>query len=202
MWHLKKEVRNEVRDLTALAVSNIALTLYYTSNDLPPLPHFFSQYGIHTKPCFHRINCLCNISSLLLFQVTVGPCKLACFFCCKYLLISSNLFSRRFFKFTRTSFLIRHAFFVDIKRSLKSLNTSYIFASSAIFYGNQLLKYMMLWCLSNLLRLEKQVGICQMMWEAHWVKVLHWNERLMIQTLMGFQLGLETQLFSEAPCDV
>ena len=44
---------------------------------LPPLTPF--QYGIHTKPSLHLINCFCKISLLLLFQVAVGPCKLACF---------------------------------------------------------------------------------------------------------------------------
>ena len=50
LWHLEKEVRDEVRDLTALAGSNTTLTIYYTSNVLPPLTIFFTQYGIHTKP--------------------------------------------------------------------------------------------------------------------------------------------------------
>ena len=144
MWHLKKEVRNEVRDLTALAVSNIALTIYYTSNDLPPLPHFFSQYGIHTKPCFHRINCLCNISSLLLFQVTVGPCKLACFFCCKYLLISSNLFSRRFFKFTRTSFLITDMLFLLTLNEAWNPWIHYISLLLQLFFMG--INYFNIWC--------------------------------------------------------
>ena len=56
--HLKKEVRNKVRDLTALAGSNTTLTIYYTSNVPPPLNLFLSQYGIHTKPFLHLINCL------------------------------------------------------------------------------------------------------------------------------------------------
>ena len=46
LLHLKKEVRNEVKDLTALAGSNATLTMYYTSNFLPPLNLFLSQYGI------------------------------------------------------------------------------------------------------------------------------------------------------------
>ena len=50
--YLKKEVRNEVRGLTALAGSNTTLTIYYTSNVLPPWNLFLSQYGIHTKPFF------------------------------------------------------------------------------------------------------------------------------------------------------
>ena len=37
LWHLKKEVRNEVRFLTALAGSNITLTMYYASNIVPPI---------------------------------------------------------------------------------------------------------------------------------------------------------------------
>ena len=78
-WHHKKEVRNEIRDLLALAGSNTALTSYYTSNALPPLTLFLSQYEIHTNPFLHLINCLCNISSLLLFQVTVGPYKILVF---------------------------------------------------------------------------------------------------------------------------
>ena len=36
------------------------------------------QYGINTSPFLHLINCLCNISSSL-FQVMLGPCRLACF---------------------------------------------------------------------------------------------------------------------------
>ena len=77
LWYLKKEVRNEVRNLTALVGSNATHTVYYTSNVLPLLTFFVSWYGIHTKLFLHLINCLCNISSLL-FQVMVGPCKLAC----------------------------------------------------------------------------------------------------------------------------
>ena len=45
----------------------------------PTISLFFSQYGIHTKPFLRLFNCLCNIRSLL-FQVTVGPRKLTCFF--------------------------------------------------------------------------------------------------------------------------
>ena len=70
LWHLRKEVKNEVRDFTALIGSNTAL----------PLTLFRSQYRIHTKPFIHFINCFYNITSLSLFQVTVGPCKLACLF--------------------------------------------------------------------------------------------------------------------------
>ena len=79
LWHLKKEVANEVRDLNALAGSNTTLTIYYTSNVLLLLNLFLSQYGIHTKPFSYLINCLFNINLLLLFQVMVGLCKLACF---------------------------------------------------------------------------------------------------------------------------
>ena len=63
LWH-KKEARNEVRDLTALADSDLTLTIYYTSNVLWPLTLFLSQYGIHTKPILHLIDWLCNRSSL------------------------------------------------------------------------------------------------------------------------------------------
>ena len=77
VWHFRKEVGNEVRDLTALTGSNTTLTTY-TSNVLPPLTLFLSIYGIHAKPFLHLINCLCNISSLL-FQVAVGSCELVFF---------------------------------------------------------------------------------------------------------------------------
>ena len=86
LWHLKDEVSNEVRDLTALAGSNIALTTYYKSNVLPPVTLFLSSHGIITKSILHLIHCLSDITSLLFFQVTVVPCKLACFF---FLLLSS-----------------------------------------------------------------------------------------------------------------
>ena len=79
LWHLKKEVRNEVRDLTAWVDSNTTLTIYYTSNVLPLLTLFLSQYEIHTKLSLYLIRCSCNISLLLLFQVTVDPCKLTYF---------------------------------------------------------------------------------------------------------------------------
>ena len=46
--HLKKELRNRVMDLTAQAGSNTTQTICYTSNVLPPLNLFLSQYGIHT----------------------------------------------------------------------------------------------------------------------------------------------------------
>ena len=64
-------------ELTGLAGSNTSLTINYTSNVLPPLTLFFSECGIHTKRFLHLFNHLCSISSLL-FQVTLGPCKLAC----------------------------------------------------------------------------------------------------------------------------
>ena len=70
--YLKKERSHEV-DFFCMLI-NIKL-----SNVLPLLNLFLSQYGIHTKSFLHLINCLYNISSLLLFQVTVEPCKLACF---------------------------------------------------------------------------------------------------------------------------
>ena len=69
-FHLKKEVRNEVRDLTALTGSDTTLAIYCTSIALPPLTLFLSQCGIHTMPFLHLVNCFCNISSFL-FQVTV-----------------------------------------------------------------------------------------------------------------------------------
>ena len=49
-----------------------------------PTTFFCSQYGIHTKRFRHCINCLCDISLLVLFQVTVGPYKLT-FFILKWL---------------------------------------------------------------------------------------------------------------------
>ena len=58
---------------------------YYSYNLLyvqcSPTIDLFPQYGIHTKPFLHLINCLCNISSLS-FQVMVGPCKLTCYIPC------------------------------------------------------------------------------------------------------------------------
>ena len=48
--HLKKEVRNEVRDLTALAGSTTTLTIYYTFNVLTTSNLFLSQYEMHTEP--------------------------------------------------------------------------------------------------------------------------------------------------------
>ena len=80
LLYFKEEVWDEVRDLTALAGSNTTLTIYYTSNVLPPFTLFLSQFRIHTKLFLHLIICLCNISLLLLFQVTVGPCKFVCLF--------------------------------------------------------------------------------------------------------------------------
>ena len=78
LWHLKKEDRNEVTDLTALPGSKAGLTIHYTFNVLPPLTLFFSYYGIHAKPFLHLIVCI--TSSFLLFQVMIDPCKLACLF--------------------------------------------------------------------------------------------------------------------------
>ena len=74
----KKEVGNEVRDLTALAGSNTTLTVYYIHCAHTIDSFLLSQYEIHTKPFLHLINSLNNINLLLLFQVKVGPCKLAC----------------------------------------------------------------------------------------------------------------------------
>ena len=66
-------------DVTALAGSNTPLTIYYTSNVLLPLTLFHSQYGIHPKTFLHLINCLCNVSSLLLSQAMIGTIKLGCY---------------------------------------------------------------------------------------------------------------------------
>ena len=77
LWH-KKEVKNEIRDSVAPAGSNTAITVYCTSNVIPPVNLFLSQYEIQKRLLLHLINCLYNISLLLLFQVTVGLYKLAC----------------------------------------------------------------------------------------------------------------------------
>ena len=76
LLYFKKEDVNEVKDLE-LAGSNTALTIYFTSNILPPLALFFSHFGIHTKPFLHLITFLCKINSLL-FQVRLVPVKLVC----------------------------------------------------------------------------------------------------------------------------
>ena len=47
LWHLKKEARNEVRDLAAVADSNTTLTSCYKCIVLPPVTFFLSSYGIH-----------------------------------------------------------------------------------------------------------------------------------------------------------
>ena len=52
LWNIKKEVRNEVWDLIALAGLNATLTIYYTSHVLPPSTLFLTQCGIHTKIFF------------------------------------------------------------------------------------------------------------------------------------------------------
>ena len=78
LWHRKKEFRNEVRDFTALAGSNIDLSIY-TSN-IPPTIHIFLLLIWNPYQDYSSFDGLCNTSSLLLFQVIVGPCKLACFF--------------------------------------------------------------------------------------------------------------------------
>ena len=76
LWHFKKEVRKDVRDNYTCWFKSYPYRLLYIhgSPTIGPCP----QYGIHTKPLLYMINCLCNISSLL-FYVTLGPCKLACF---------------------------------------------------------------------------------------------------------------------------
>ena len=58
--------------------SNTALTIYYT-NVLPPLTLYLPQYGVYTKSFLHLI--VCVTSPLLLFQVIVDPCSLACLNC-------------------------------------------------------------------------------------------------------------------------
>ena len=83
LWHLKKEVKNEVRDLAALAGSNTTLTIYYTFHVLPPFTLFVCQYGIHTKLFLHVINYVFKISSTL-FQVKEGLCRLPWCFCYYY----------------------------------------------------------------------------------------------------------------------
>ena len=45
---------------------------YYKSTVLPPLNPFLPQYGIHNKSFLHLTNCLCSVSSLILFQVELG----------------------------------------------------------------------------------------------------------------------------------
>ena len=69
LWYLKKEVRNEVRDLTALADSNTTHNLYIQCS--PTIDSFplslWNPYQIFSS---------FNIS-LLMFQVKLGPCKLA-----------------------------------------------------------------------------------------------------------------------------
>ena len=56
LWHLRKKVRNEVRDLTVVAGPNTTLTICDISDVLPPLILFLSQCGIHTKPFFIWLN--------------------------------------------------------------------------------------------------------------------------------------------------
>ena len=65
-----KKVKNKFRDLTVLTGSNTTLTIYYTFNILSSLILFVYQQVIHTKSFLQLINCLCNIISLLLFQIT------------------------------------------------------------------------------------------------------------------------------------
>ena len=47
LWHLKKEARNEVWNLAAVADSNTTPTSCYKSIVLPPVTFFLSRYGIH-----------------------------------------------------------------------------------------------------------------------------------------------------------
>ena len=58
-WHFLRKKLGMKLDLTALAGSNISLTIcYYTSFVLSPLTLFLSQYEIHTKDFLHLINCV------------------------------------------------------------------------------------------------------------------------------------------------
>ena len=63
---------------------------------------FMGQYGIHIKSFIHLINCLYNISLLLLFQVTVGPYNFFFFF----------FFTFRFYLFFSYFFLLIHFFII------------------------------------------------------------------------------------------
>ena len=94
----KKEVGNEVRDLTALAGSNTTLTVYYIqfAHTIDSFP--LSQYEIHAKPFLHLINSLNKINLFLLFQVKVGPCKLACV---EIILYNTLYWARRFIRVER-----------------------------------------------------------------------------------------------------
>ena len=68
-----RNVRNEVKDLTALAASNAIIAIYYTLNVHLPFKSFLSMKSLPSL-FFHLIN------FVLLFQVTVGPCKFDCFY--------------------------------------------------------------------------------------------------------------------------
>ena len=59
-----RKVRNEVRDLTALAGSNTTLTIYFTSSVLPLLTLFLPSIW-NLYQAFSSSDCLCSISSLL-----------------------------------------------------------------------------------------------------------------------------------------
>ena len=63
-----------------LSGSNTTLTIYYTSNVLPPLNLFLSQYGIHIKPFLDLIIFFVEHKFLAIISSQVGPCKLACQF--------------------------------------------------------------------------------------------------------------------------
>ena len=76
LWYLKKEVRNEFRDLTAPAGWNITLTTCNMSNILPPLTLFLWHYGIHTSLFF--------ISLIVCVET---PTKV---FCCQFCKIFKN----------------------------------------------------------------------------------------------------------------
>ena len=58
----------------AINLMKKTLGMVWCGKDIP-----YRTIIYHTKRFNPWIHCLCNISLLLLFQVTVGPCKLVCF---------------------------------------------------------------------------------------------------------------------------
>ena len=80
LWHLKKEVTNEVRDCTNWFRYYFCDILYIQcSLTIKSFLHsIWNRYWT-----FYLINLMCNISLLRLFQVAVGPCNLAG--CCSFL---------------------------------------------------------------------------------------------------------------------
>ena len=89
LWHLKKEVRNEFRGLTALAGSNTTFMIYLLYIQYSPTIESFPLSIWNPDQLFSSSDCLCNITSLLLLQVTLSPCKLPCFL--RYLLLSCSV---------------------------------------------------------------------------------------------------------------